>query len=42
LVLYRDARNVVVVHCLDGRSTTAFLICALLIYSALVQAHLFF
>ena len=42
VVLPRDARNVVVVHCLDGRSTTALVICALLIYSALVQERISF
>jgi len=34
--LSRDARNVVVIHCLDGKSSTAFMVSALLLYSGLV------
>jgi len=34
--LSRDARNVVVVHCLDGKSSTAYMVSALLLYSGLV------
>ena len=36
--LSRDLRNVVVVYCQDGRSSTAYIICALLIYSNLVTS----
>ncbi|CAH0555449.1 unnamed protein product [Brassicogethes aeneus] len=32
-----DSRNVVVVHCTDGKSTSATLVCALLIYAGLIQ-----
>ncbi|XP_023343351.1 cyclin-G-associated kinase [Eurytemora carolleeae] len=35
--LARDARNVVVVHCLDGKSSTALVVCGLLIYSTFVS-----
>jgi len=34
--LSRDVRNVVVVHCLDGKTSTAYTICALLLYTGLV------
>ncbi|XP_050499686.1 cyclin-G-associated kinase [Diabrotica virgifera virgifera] len=32
-----DSRNVVVIHCTDGKATSATLVCALLIYSGLFQ-----
>jgi len=34
--LSRDVRNVVVIHCLDGKSSTAYMTSALLLYSGLV------
>jgi len=34
--LSRDVRNVVVIHCLDGKSSTAYMVSALLLYSGLV------
>ena len=36
--LSRDLRNVVVVHCLDGRASTAYTVCALLLYSGLAPS----
>ena len=36
--LSRDLRNVVVVYCLDGKSSTAYIVCGLLIYSGLVTS----
>jgi len=36
--LAKDARNVVVIHCLDGKSSTAYVICALLIYTTFVTS----
>ena len=36
--LSRDMRNVVVVYCLDGKSSTAYIICALFLYSGLVSS----
>jgi len=36
--LARDARNVVVVHCLDGKSSTAVVVCGLLIYSTFASS----
>lgn len=35
--LSRDVRNVVVIHCLDGKSSTAYMTSALLLYSGLVN-----
>ncbi|XP_049823586.1 cyclin-G-associated kinase isoform X2 [Aethina tumida] len=32
-----DSRNVVVIHCTDGKATSATLVCALLIYAGLVE-----
>ncbi|XP_057655522.1 cyclin-G-associated kinase [Diorhabda carinulata] len=32
-----DSRNVVVIHCMDGKATSATLVCALLIYAGLFQ-----
>jgi len=36
--LSRDARNVVVIHCLDGKSSTAYLVHSLLIYCGFVTS----
>jgi len=36
--LSRDMRNVVVVYCLDGKSSTGYIVCALLLYSGLVSS----
>ena len=36
--LSRDMRNVVVVYCLDGKSSTGYMVCALLLYSGLVSS----
>ena len=36
--LSRDIRNVVLVYCLDGKSSTAYIISALLLYSGLVTS----
>jgi len=35
--LSRDVRNVVVIHCLDGKSSTAYMVSALLLYCGLVN-----
>ena len=36
--LSKDLRHVAVVHCLDGKSSTAYLVCALLIYVRFVSS----
>lgn len=36
--LSKDLRHVVVVHCLDGKSSTAYLLCALLLYTRFVSS----